>query len=657
MVTKSPEEIDQTLQFVDGGIHSLADYLLTEVLASQPERIQDQLFTTSVLDRFCANLIEALFEAKGENGSEEFGAALIEWLTKSNQFIIPLDNDGKWFRYHHMFQDFLLIELKKRKTPQQIEEINLRASLWFEQNNFITEAIIHEDKAGDHDRIVRIISDHWEDIIDRDQWVIVENWISYLSESLIDQSPGVLIAQVWIAQRSHKLELVPALIEKITNVKFELTDAQSGHLSFARCMLYYFINEPKLALDEANNALKLLPITHKSYRADTYSWWTFAMMMNGFSEQAMEQYQENLKNIKPKGEPIQSTRIMMHPAFLAITQADIPSMIKYNENFFGIQNISPYMMGWGLYIKAMICWWSYDLENCQKIFEEFLEYRYLSASTCAIDIYICLARLHSDLGNIDEARKAIRAGNNFANKIQDQAAMDTMASGNAVLNLSNNELKDAEKWLVATEAVPLNPTMFFWSEIPSITRVKVLITKGGKENINKALNLLEEYKDFSESIYNRLRIIDILVLQSLGHKKLGDNDNAIINLKKAVELSSNGQWIRPFAEQHVEISDLLLRLKDDGVHPNFIDTIFESIPTSKKATESRAPKEPLNPLTPSELKVLQCIAEGLRNKEIAEKLFNSEETIKKHIYNMFQKLYVKNRLSLITKAKELGILA
>ncbi len=92
------------------------------------------------------------------------------------------------------------------------------------------------------------------------------------------------------------------------------------------------------------------------------------------------------------------------------------------------------------------------------------------------------------------------------------------------------------------------------------------------------------------------------------------------------------------------------------MHPNFIDTIFESIPTIKKATVSRAPIDPINALTARELIVLQCVAEGLRNQEIADKLFNSEETIKKHIYHMFQKLEVKNRLRLVSKAKEMGII-
>jgi DNA-binding NarL/FixJ family response regulator len=137
-------------------------------------------------------------------------------------------------------------------------------------------------------------------------------------------------------------------------------------------------------------------------------------------------------------------------------------------------------------------------------------------------------------------------------------------------------------------------------------------------------------------------------------------------LREAIEMSAVGEWIRPFAEQEREISDLLWRLKEDGVQPAFIDMIFKAIETGKSSGDiaseamenlaERKSKDKLITFTAKEMEVLASVAKGLRNKEIAIKLFNSEETIKKHISNMFLKMNVKNRLSLVSRATEAGIL-
>ena len=158
-----------------------------------------------------------------------------------------------------------------------------------------------------------------------------------------------------------------------------------------------------------------------------------------------------------------------------------------------------------------------------------------------------------------------------------------------------------------------------------------------------------------------------MILQAWVYKKLLQENKAHDTLKAAIEIAAEGEWIRPFAEQKGEISDLLLNLKEEGTYPDFIDMIFEPIEKSVKliakvseALESITKykiKGSLYILTKREFEVLKCVAEGLRNREIADRLFNSEETIKKHIYHMFQKLEVKNRLSLVSKAKILGILA
>ena len=282
-----------------------------------------------------------------------------------------------------------------------------------------------------------------------------------------------------------------------------------------------------------------------------------------------------------------------------------------------------------------------------------------------MDGYVCLAIANEESGNSLQASKVIDSAIQYAEKLNDPAADAALASGQARLNLLRGNQSEAEEWLARTKEAPLNPTMFFWVEIPSITRCRVMISRGSEEDLTTAIQLLEDYRAYSRSVFNKMREIDILVLKVLALKKLGLEEDALNALKNAIELSAAGRWVRPFAEQINDISYLLKKISELGIHPRFIGLIFDSVEKSKALsaqvkglvkTKSQNGKEKVVELTPKEREVLQYVAKGLRNQEIADVLFNSQDTIKRHIYNMFQKFNVKNRLSLVTKAKEEGML-
>jgi LuxR family maltose regulon positive regulatory protein len=666
LTIKNRDELKMTLKSLKGGLHSISEYLFNEVYTKQPKHVQEMLLEMSILNRFCGDLINEICTIDDISNSSPQDYNILEQLKEFNLFMISLDDEQKWYRYHHLFQEFLLSLLKSNKDDQEIEKLELRASEWFEQNYYFIEAIEHAFRGGDINRLVRIITDNWENALDIDLWTEVERWISFVPQSVLDQNGNLLLAQIWIAQRSHRLHLVPELTEKVGKIENSLSDAEKGYLAFAKCMLNYLVGDQKNALDASEKALRLIPEQYKCFRADTYSYWTFAMLMNGRIKEAYQQFERNLKRINPIGESTQTSRTLMHPCFLSITSADIQTAKFHNDDFFKIERISPYMMGWGTYMRSMISWWSYDLAQSIIHLDQFLQYRYQSATAIVIDGYTCLALANLELGRIEEAENAINKGLHYAEEMQDPVAQMAIGSGQARLNLKNGKIEKAKQWLKSNDAIPLNPTMFFWVEIASITRCRILIAEGETETLQEALALLEEYRIYSESIFNKMRTIDILILETLAHKKLKQEREATEKLSKAVQLSAPGAWIRPFAEYYNELHHLLMDLKEKEVNLGFIDKIAEVLEKERKTEEhvtesqeylkTKSQREKLTALTVSEMKILEYIAQGLRNKEIADKLFNSEETIKKHIYNMFQKLQVKNRLSLVAKAQEEGIL-
>ena len=175
-----------------------------------------------------------------------------------------------------------------------------------------------------------------------------------------------------------------------------------------------------------------------------------------------------------------------------------------------------------------------------------------------------------------------------------------------------------------------------------------------EEKLNGLITLCEDQN-------NILHWIELLIYKSILEYKKGMIEESVGTLMKAINLAEPGKLMVFFIEMGIPILKIVDAMsKEQREHPYLLEVVERIALTplyiDKKVVKKKVIKEQLNILTASELKALECVADGLRNQEIAEKLFNSEETIKKHVYNMFQKLNVKNRLSLVAKAKEEGIL-
>lgn len=664
MILNDEEELGHRLKSIEGGLKSTYEYLMIEVFSKQPEQFQDHLLKSSILHRFCFELIEAVTNGNADVLRNKDGVNLIQDLNKDNLFIIPLDIDRKWFRYHHLFQEFLQYQLKERKTEDQVSDLYLRASLWFEKQGLITEAVEYASEAKDTEHIISIISENWEDAFDEDHWDSVDRWLSLLPEELIDQSKDLLFARLWIFHRSHRLKQIGMIINQIEQMDVSLTDKERGYLVFAKCMVGYFSGAPAdNVLTLAKQATQLIPKKYSSFRGSIPIYSFFSLQSTGQIDQALQFIEDNIKNHKRSDAPVQLMRYRIHLGYFALFNGDLPLLKSAVELCFKMPRMTPWIQGHARYLKQSIGWWEYDPKQVIEATDYTLAVKYELAYREVIDTCICRAIAFQELNRYAESEKVIRETIEYIDHVNESSDLNLIHSCQARLNIAQGNLGAATKWLNETESSSLNPAMLFWVEVPAITRCRVLIAKGTPKDLQQALELLSQYSAYSESVFNKLRTIEIIVLQAVALKKLKKQQEAISTLKDAIELVGSGEWIRPFAEYKDEISDMLLHLKKTGVNPGFIDQIFIAVAKIRSVdaktntvTTKENNKDIPTAFTRRELEVLRCVAEGLRNQEIAEKLFNSEETIKKHINNMFQKMHVKNRLSLVTKAREEGIL-
>ena len=240
------EDPERFLRRVSGGVAQAQDYLVREVIDNQPAALRDWLLKSAILERFCAPLCDAVCGQGSTAASTEMaGAGFIGALRDSNLFIIALDAQGEWFRFHHLFQHLLQQQLEKQSTPKAIVQLHLRAGEWFEAKGLIDEALNHALAAEDFGRAAQIVERNRRQVLDTDRWFDLEKWFARLPESLVQQRVDLLMAQVWILFLRFRFEAVPPILDRAEALLGDTADhgALRGEISLMRGYLLFFLGE------------------------------------------------------------------------------------------------------------------------------------------------------------------------------------------------------------------------------------------------------------------------------------------------------------------------------------------------------------------------------------------------------------------------------
>ena len=197
-------DAETELAALSGTSVEIADYLMDEVISCQTPAILRFLLVTSILDRFCADLCECIF---GDDGPPYDASACIQWLQSNNLFVIPLDNERQWYRYHHLFQELLLRRLLAEVGPAQVTELHRTAAAWFAGQGLIDEALNHALAANDFDLAAGLMQGGFCDTLNREDRATLDRWLRLLPEDFIQRRPWLLMMKAYAFQFSYQLPL------------------------------------------------------------------------------------------------------------------------------------------------------------------------------------------------------------------------------------------------------------------------------------------------------------------------------------------------------------------------------------------------------------------------------------------------------------------
>ncbi len=634
-----------------GSHYFILDYLVEEVLNQQPENIQSFLLKTSILDRLCGPLCDAVLADPSISGQET-----LKHLEQANLFLIPLDDRRRWYRYHHLFADLLRQQLldstlTAEKDNVDIAELHIRASQWYEDNGQEIEAFQHAVAAKDIDRAERLMQGNGMPLQYRGAMAQVLGWLESLPKEMLDAKPSL-----WVTYASA-LTMVGKPVDQIEEIlRFAETALQNspqndttrdliGHVAAIRAMLATPQNKIDSIITHSLRALEYLAPENLSVRTTTS--WTlgYAYQLKGEYAAAAQAYEEAFTISQMSGNTI-----------ISIAVKTSLGQIQETEN---------------------------KLHTAAENFQQVLQLAGDPPLPAACEAHVGLARLHYEWNNLDKAQFHAQQSIRLAQQLEN---VDTPASCQLVfarLKLAQGDLVGAAEILEDTEKFVRQHN--FSHRMPEIAavQIEVLLAQGEFEQAIRlanqfelplslasihlaqgdpaqALAILEPYHQQVETAGQQNELLKVTIQEAIAHQLLGQNDLAMQHLSQALTMAQPEGHIRTFIDKGVQIAALLSNAAHQGILPNYsqelLSVLVEHQPASQTPT-TPAPTQPLiDPLSERELEILHLIAQGLSNNEIGERLFLALNTVKGHNRKIFRKLQVQRRTEAVARARELHLL-
>ena len=653
------------------------DYIVREIISQQSPDMQEFLLTTSILERFCAPLCDAICPPGAEPETCAItGQEFLKSLKQSNLFVVPQDDQDRWFRYHHLFQQLLKRQLKRRFSSEYIEAIHKRASTWLTDNGLIEEALHHALEGGDSAGAVQIVAQHRHELMNQEQWHRLPRLLSLISHDTFENDPDLLMVESWTLWNQMRLTEMGDVLDRVEPLLAamppESTTAKElqGELDALRSV-QYFLGAPcdgPRALAYAQQAIQRIPRQRHSQRGFAIIMLAMSYQMAGDLESAYSVVFDAMSE-KEAHRTTFHTRLLITLGFIYWVEADLirlqqtaDQQLKLGQelNLSESIDIARYSLGISHYCHN-------ELTSAERKLAAVVKDMNIGNIFNFAHSAFTLALTYQAQGRTSEALDLTELVVSHSLDTNNAPLLQMAHAFQAELALRQGNMAEASHWMKTYEPEPFRAAHRFY--VPQLTLAKVLLAQGTIESQRQAADLLAGLHDFFTSIHNTRFLIDVLALQALAYDTLGDEPKALSALGKSITLAEPGGFIRLFVDLGPQMADLLKQLIKQNVAVGYIGRIlaaFKGDAHRAMQGESDRPAthppplstQPLvEPLTNRELEILNLLTQPLQNKEIAAKLFISPETVKAHLNHIYGKLGVTRRRQAVEKADALGILS
>jgi len=640
------KNIPESQRFVEtfrGSHRYVLDYLAEEIIRQQRDELRKFLVQTSILERFNAEVCEAI---TGYPNSRE----LLSELEQANLFLIPLDDDRVWYRYHHLFADFLQTELSNAETKSLYKQ----AALWHEQNDFLSEAVQYAIASGDIELLA--------DIIDRGLkqntvWsggnlTLYASWLDALPPDAFQNRPALSLNASHILYLLGRFEFADKQIDLAEQSLHALSSAPEKEDLLALASLYRGViaavrGDTGQAIERITYAQKRLPQENHLQHARGFFSLGLAYQLSGQFALAIENYLKSSKEAQSIGVLYLAIHALGAAAEVQISQGQLTQAKQTCHQAIQIAG-GKQLPSLGLVesILGRIALERNDLAAADEFLQNGIA---LSRRGGLIDDVILgkgyLYCLHAYQGRVSDAFEIIQEVNTVIQGFGMERMSILVAAHIANLQLFTGQEEAAIQWAAEYQAVRARLPR----EFAELTLVRVLLKTGDRENVPSILDALLK-RGLAQG---RVRtVMEVMILLALFHRAEKDIPTAVDWLSQALELAAPEGFIRVFLDEGEALLDLLPKARQAA--PELVDAIILSSQQTESVSHPTPLDQLLDPLSEQELRVLGLIVAGKSNQEIADELVISVGTAKWHVHNILQKLGVGNRSQATARARELG---
>jgi LuxR family maltose regulon positive regulatory protein len=721
---RSPQEVESFIAAFTGSNRYVVDYLTEEVLTRQPPETQDFLLRTAVLDRLCAPLCERLIAdgepianlasggAEGElpglsgqlAGAMTFSRrttaqALLEQIEHANLFLIPLDDERRWYRYHHLFADALRSRLRQW-DPTLYAALYEQASAWCEEQGHVEEAVKYALAADNVTRAADLIERHALAVYASGQAETVLDWLRALPEALARGRPilGAIHAMTLylsgatteaMEERLRAAEAAITATRQAGALEVELQPIM-GMVALVSALANLNLGNLQTSITLAQEARELLP--------------GFDTVWGTITELLLDQtYQLTGDVTQPVSRALAEHHVAVRSAGNRRLEGDCLMELGHVERLQGRLRaaaatyeeavrtrpeplaLEDAFHGPGCAFGLGEVWleWN-DLDEAERILTrgiQILTRWIVPARTVALG-YLALARLRQARRDPTGVTTSLDAFSEVAER-RGFAAVWRLRSDalRAQLQLAQGDLDSSTRWVESCGLSATDDALPFLYEPAYLALARMRIAQGridpGGPLLVETLRLLERLRADAEAKGRGRTVLETLILRALAQDAHRDARGALGTLAHALELAQPEGYVRLFADEGVPMARLLITVMDafsqkrivvpDATlaYARYLLEVLQSpdggAALSHGIFQETAPRDApapplLDPLTAREVEVLRLLAQGATNAAIAEKLVVTVGTVKKHVFHICSKLGVQNRTQAVARARALHLL-
>ncbi len=631
-----------------GSHRFVMDYLVEEVLGQQPASVQAFLLRSSILEALCGSLCDAVLGDPPGSGQ-----ASLAYLERANLFLVPLDDERRWYRYHHLFAELLRQRLRQGAAPPSgvdavpVTELHGRASAWYEANGMEVEAFRHAAAADDFARAEALIEGNGLPLQLRGAAAPVLGWLESLPAAAMDARPSLWVtyaATLMYGGRHNAVERRLVSAEAALRGQAPSADTRdlSGRIALLRATLAVMQNDPAVMIDQSRRALACLRpdnLVHRSAAA-----WSLgcAHQFQGDRAAAREVYHEVIAAGRATGNSLYTIAATVNLGQVQEADNAFSQAVATYRRVLELVGEPAQAIGCQAHLGlARIAYEKNELAIAEHHGRRYAELTQRMESIDSFASYaVFRARLHLAQGDERAAAAILEEAEGFVHQHGFAFRMPDIAAAQVVTLLRGGAPAAAEQRARAHGLL--------------LAQARVSLAQG---DASGALALLEPLRRYADARAWHDARLAMMVLQALALEAQGATAAAIAVLGEALALAEPGGLVRTFLDEGPPMARLLSAAAAREGLPAYGRKVLAALEPEGAARPSSpaSPRIGADDLSERELEVLRLVARGLSNHDICQRLFLALSTVKGHNMKIFEKLRVRRRTEAVARARELGL--